>query len=61
MRKGVKTQPLSVLPEEIIESRLYMNETLRSWIHYIQLRTTKRTPADCFRMCGCDRNDFSYG
>lgn len=38
-----KEQARTVLPEGLTLSRLYMNGTLRSWIHYIQLRTTKET------------------
>jgi len=34
-----KEQARAVLPEGLTESRLYVNGTLRSWIHYIQLRT----------------------
>ena len=33
-----KEQARSVLPEGNTVSRLYMNGTLRSWIHYIELR-----------------------
>ena len=33
-----KEQARSVLPEGNTVSKLYMNGTLRSWIHYIQLR-----------------------
>lgn len=29
----------AVLPEGLISSRIYMNGTLRSWIHYIETRT----------------------
>ena len=37
--KGIaKEQARVVLPEGNTKSRLYMNGTLRSWIHYIQLR-----------------------
>jgi thymidylate synthase (FAD) len=32
-----------VLPEGLIESRLYMNGTLRSWIHFIELRSANGT------------------
>lgn len=32
-----------VLPEGLTNSRLYMNGTLRSWIHYIQLRSGNGT------------------
>ena len=38
-----KEQARVVLPEGLIESRLYMNGTLRSWIHYIQLRSEHGT------------------
>lgn len=42
--KGIaKEQARSVLPEGNTNSRLYMNGTMRSWIHYIQLRTTPGT------------------
>ena len=34
-----KEQARAVLPEGLIESRLYMNGTIRSWIHFIQIRT----------------------
>ena len=34
-----KEQARAVLPEGLMESRLYMQGTLRSWIHYIELRT----------------------
>ena len=34
-----KEQARAVLPEGLIESRLYMTGTMRSWIHYIQLRS----------------------
>lgn len=38
-----KEQARAVLPEGITVSRLYMNGTLRSWVHYIQLRSEKGT------------------
>jgi thymidylate synthase (FAD) len=38
-----KEQARAVLPEGLMESRLYMNGTLRSWIHYIQLRSANGT------------------
>ena len=38
-----KEQARAVLPEGLIESRLYMNGTLRSWIHYIELRSSNGT------------------
>jgi thymidylate synthase (FAD) len=33
----------SVLPEGLTDSKMYMNGTLRSWIHYIQLRSANGT------------------
>lgn len=42
--KGIaKEQARAVLPEGMTKSRLYMNGTLRSWIHYIQLRSGNGT------------------
>jgi thymidylate synthase (FAD) len=42
--KGIaKEQARAVLPEGLMNSRLYMNGTLRSWIHYIQLRSANGT------------------
>jgi thymidylate synthase (FAD) len=38
-----KEQARTVLPEGLMESRLYMNGTLRSWIHYIELRSAHGT------------------
>jgi len=38
-----KEQARSVLPEGNTVSRLYMNGTLRSWVHYIQLRAGNGT------------------
>jgi thymidylate synthase (FAD) len=42
--KGIaKEVARAVLPEGLTLSRLYMNGTLRSWIHYIQLRSANGT------------------
>ena len=38
-----KEQARAVLPEGLMESRLYMNGTIRSWVHYIQLRIENGT------------------
>ena len=38
-----KEQARSVLPEGNMESKLYMNGTIRSWIHYIELRSGPET------------------
>lgn len=44
IEKGIaKEQARAVLPEGITVSRLYMNGTLRSWVHYIQLRSGVET------------------
>ena len=42
--KGIaKEQARAVLPEGLTMSRMYMHGTLRSWVHYIDLRTTNGT------------------
>jgi len=42
--KGIaKEQARAVLPEGLIESRIYMNGTLRSWVHFIELRSAHGT------------------
>jgi|TARA_B110000285_G_scaffold90761_1_gene104076 thymidylate synthase (FAD) len=38
-----KEQARVVLPEGLTMSRMYMNGTLRSWVHYIELRTANGT------------------
>ena len=38
-----KEQARAVLPEGLTVSRLYMNGTIRSWIHYIELRSAHGT------------------
>jgi thymidylate synthase (FAD) len=38
-----KEQARAVMPEGITMSKLYMNGTVRSWIHYIQLRSGNGT------------------
>ena len=38
-----KEQARAVLPEGMTPSRMYMNGTLRSWIHYIHLRSGNGT------------------
>ena len=44
LSKGIaKEQARAVLPEGNTMSRLYMNGTMRSWIHYIQLRSGNGT------------------
>ena len=42
--KGIaKEQARAGLPEGLTLSRMYMNGTLRSWVHYIELRTANGT------------------
>ena len=44
IEKGIaKEQARAVLPEGMTVSRLYMNGTLRSWIHYIKVRSGVET------------------
>ena len=38
-----KEQARAILPEGITTSRLYMQGTLRSWLHYIELRSGPET------------------
>jgi len=38
-----KEQARAVLPEGLTLSRMYMNGTLRSWVHYIELRSANGT------------------
>ena len=42
-----KEQARAVLPEGLIKSRLYMNGTIRSWIHFIELRSANGTQKEC--------------
>jgi len=49
-----KEQARAVLPEGLIESRLYMNGTLRSWVHFIELRSgngTQKEHREIAQMC----------
>jgi thymidylate synthase (FAD) len=44
IKNGIaKEQARAVLPEGLTVSRMYMNGTLRSWIHFIQLRAGNGT------------------
>ena len=50
-----KEQARAVLPEGMMESRLYVNGTVRSWIHYIELRSangTQKEHMELAKMCG---------
>ena len=44
IKNGIaKEQARAVLPEGLTMSRMYMNGTLRSWVHYIDLRSGRET------------------
>ncbi len=44
IKNGIaKEQARALLPEGLTLSRMYMNGTLRSWIHYIELRSANGT------------------
>jgi thymidylate synthase (FAD) len=55
INKGIaKEQARAVLPEGLTVSRLYMNGTLRSWIHFIELRSghgTQKEHMEVARQC----------
>ena len=51
-----KEQARCFLPEGLMLSKLYMNGNLRSWIHYIQLRSgngTQKEHMEIARECAC--------
>lgn len=47
-----KEQARAVLPEGNTQSKLYMNGTLRSWIHYCQLRMENGTQKEHMEVAG---------
>ena len=55
IKNGIaKEQARAILPEGLTLSRLYMSGTLRSWIHYIQLRSgngTQKEHMDIAKEC----------
>jgi len=54
-----KEQARAVLPEGLTKTRLYMHGTIRSWIHYIDVRTTPGTQKehmDIARECAYEIN-----
>lgn len=55
IKKGIaKEQARAVLPEGLTVSRMYMNGTLRSWIHFIELRSghgTQKEHMEVAREC----------
>ena len=55
IKNGIaKEQARAVLPEGLTMSRMYMNGTLRSWVHYIELRSangTQKEHMEIARLC----------
>jgi thymidylate synthase (FAD) len=55
IKNGIaKDQARAVLPEGLTVSRLYMNGTLRSWVHFIELRSgngTQKEHMEVARAC----------
>ncbi len=58
IKNGIaKEQARVVLPEGLTLSRMYMNGTLRSWVHYIELRTgngTQKEHREIARECAIE-------
>lgn len=51
-----KEQARAVLPEGLTVSRMYMNGTLRSWIHFVEIRSgngTQKEHMEVARECAC--------
>jgi thymidylate synthase (FAD) len=56
-----KEQARVVLPEGLTKTRLYMSGTVRSWIHYVDVRTapgTQKEHMDIARECAYTINEF---
>jgi thymidylate synthase (FAD) len=56
-----KEQARAVLPEGNTVSRMYMNGTLRSWVHYIELRSangTQKEHMDVAKACAVEIGDI---
>jgi thymidylate synthase (FAD) len=57
IKNGIaKEQARAVLPEGLTTSRMYMNGTLRSWIHFIDIRSgngTQKEHMEVARECAC--------
>jgi thymidylate synthase (FAD) len=53
MKQGIaKEQARVLLPEGLTSSRMYMNGTLRSWIHYLKQRLDPTTQAEHRQLAG---------
>jgi thymidylate synthase (FAD) len=57
LKKGIaKEQARAILPEGLTPSRLYMNGSLRSWIHYLEVRMENGTQKEHREVaCACSR------
>lgn len=54
-----KEQARAVLPEGLTVSRMYMNGTVRSWIHYCQLRMTNGTQKEHMQVASSAWNELN--
>ena len=51
IKKGIaKEVARAVLPEGLTKSRMYVNGTIRSWIHFIELRSANGTQKECMEV-----------
>lgn len=51
LHRGIaKEVARAVLPEGLTTSRMYMNGTIRSWMHFCQLRTGNGTQKECMEV-----------
>ena len=55
VEKGIaKEVARKLLPEGMTKTRLYVNGTIRSWIHFIELRSANGTQKECMEVAkGC--------
>ena len=54
-----KEQARAVLPEGLTVSRMYMNGTLRSWIHFCELRMGNGTQKEHREVATCAWNELA--
>jgi thymidylate synthase (FAD) len=55
-----KEQARAVLPEGLTRSRMYMNGTLRSWIHYCELRMENGTQKEHRKVAESAWNELTF-
>lgn len=59
LSKGIaKELARNLLPEGLTDSKLYMNGTLRSWLHYLDLRTNNGTQQEHIDIANSIKNIF---